>query len=180
MALAACSNTSLLPRESKTSSASFQTYEQVQSAYDEVKIGITRTPDLAPLGFDVATGANAETLTHIGLGDRFLVTADGPASHVPPAVQACLKTQTRCAAQVFHLQRLKSNHTGNVLMDATGFERNVVDTGWTAEVMLVLQDGVVVYKIMSGRPHIEVDHDVIQPLGILQNMGKPKTDKKTP
>ena len=182
LALVGCSSSKLLPHSSNNSSASFQTYEQVGAAYASVNPGVTRTPDLAGLGFDTATGANAESLTYIGIGNRFLLQTDQPTSHIPAQVEACIKAQERCSGFVFHLQRLESRHIGNVLGDAFGFKKIVVDSGWTAEVMLVLQDGVVIYKIMSGRPRLEQTHDIVQPLGVLQDIGntteEPQSKKK--
>ena len=60
---------------------------------------------------------------------------------------------------------------GNILLDIFGFERQTVDSGWSAEVVLLMQDGHVAYKLMSGRPRIEDTHDSIQPLGPLQDIG---------
>ena len=171
LALVGCSSGKLLPHSSNNSSASFQTYEQVVAAYSAVRPGETRTPDLAGLGFDTATGANAESLTYIGIGNRFLLQVDKPTSHIPPQVEGCIKTHERCAGFVFRLQRLESHRIGNVLVDAFGFKKIVVDSGWTAEVMLVLQDGVVIYKIMSGRPRLEQTRDIVQPLGAVQDIG---------
>jgi hypothetical protein len=46
-----------------------------------------------------------------------------------------------------------------------------VNRGWSAEVTLLVENGRVAYKVMSGRPNIEDSHQVIQPLGPIQDLG---------
>lgn len=171
VALAGCSSSKLLPHESQVNSTTFQTYDQVETAYAAVIPGATRSPDLAKLGFDAATAPNVETLTYAGLADRFMVQGSSSDAHVPAQVEACIAAQDHCAGVIFHPRHFESHHVGNALLDLTGFKKQVVDSGWSAEVMLVLQDGIVIYKIMSGRPRIEGTHEEVQPLGPLQNLG---------
>ncbi|HEY0282396.1 MAG TPA: hypothetical protein VGC27_07225, partial [Rhizomicrobium sp.] len=59
---------------------------------------------------------------------------------------------------------------GNFFLDLLGFERQTLNTGWQAEVVLLMQDGQVAYKLMSGRPRIEDTQDTIRPLGPLQDI----------
>jgi hypothetical protein len=175
LVLTACAGPSLLPRASNVSSTAFQTYEQVEGAFSDVVPGATRTPDLSRLGFDPALTPNVEILTYVTLSDRFLVDAGGSSRHVPQAVQDCIEAEAHCAAYVFHLQRLESRHVGNAILDLTGFATTVVNSGWTADVLLVVEDGTVVYKIMSGNPRIENARESHQPLGPFQNVGRSAT-----
>ena len=91
--------------------------------------------------------------------------------HLAPPVQACIEAQDRCSAYVFRPAHVKSHREGNLFLDLLGFERVTVDSGWSAEVVLLMQDGHVAYKLMSGRPRIEDLHDTVQPLGPLQDLG---------
>lgn len=185
-ALGGCSTSALLPRETAANSTAFKTYNDVEAAYAAVQPGTTRTPDLARLGFDAGSTPNVDILSYPGITARFLPQDTKSLDHVPPQVRACIEAQTRCTAYVFHPQRFEIHHIGNTLLDVTGFEQKVVRTGWSADVMLVLLDGVVVYKIMSGRPLVEDARDSIQPLGLLQSIGStgnaapadPKRNKK--
>jgi len=56
---------------------------------------------------------------------------------------------------VFHPALAQSHRKGGIFLDALGFKRVTHSTGWSAEVVLLMQDGHVVYKLMSDRPHIE-------------------------
>ena len=42
---------------------------------------------------------------------------------------------------VFHPQHVESRRMGNFFLDLLGFERQTVDSGWSAEVVLLMQDG---------------------------------------
>jgi len=68
-------------------------------------------------------------------------------------------------------QRLHQERTGDFFLDIFGFERMTVNTGWSAEIVFLVQDGRVAYKVMSGKPNIQDSHDRVQPLGPLQDIG---------
>ncbi|MBU6297990.1 MAG: hypothetical protein KGJ79_16865 [Alphaproteobacteria bacterium] len=153
------------------STSSFQTYDQVQAAYTDIVPGSTRMSDLQKLGFDTATTPNVEILSYLGVIERFMPRNTLSFDHLARPVQACIEAQDRCSALVFHPQHVESRRMGNVFLDLLGFERETLNTGWSAEVVLLMQDGHVAYKLMSGRPHIEDMHDTVQPLGPLQDIG---------
>ena len=171
LSLVGCGGLGLLPHETKIASTNFQSYEQVQSAYTDIVPGATRLSDLPKMGFDTATTPNVEILSYLGVIERFMPRNTMSFDHLAPPVQACIESQDRCSAFVFHPQHVESRRMGNILLDIFGFERQTVDSGWSAEVVLLMQDGHVAYKLMSGRPRIEDTHDSIQPLGPLQDIG---------
>jgi hypothetical protein len=171
LSLVGCGGLGLLPRETKQASNNFQTYEQVQASYTDIVPGQTRLTDLPRLGFDTATTPNVEVLSYLGVIERFMPRSTMSFDHLAPQVQSCIESQDRCSAFVFHPQHVESRRTGNIFLDLLGFERQEVDTGWSAEVVLLMQDGRVAYKLMSGRPRIEDTHDSITPLGPLQDIG---------
>lgn len=72
---------------------------------------------------------------------------------------------------IFRPQHIHAERNGSLVLDLLGFERVTEETGWSAEVIFLTQDGRVVYKILSGRPRIEEVRDSIQPLGPLQDLG---------
>jgi hypothetical protein len=171
LSLVSCGGYSLLPHETKMASTNFQTYSQVEAAYTTIIPGKTRMVDLPKLGFDTATTPNVEILSYLGVIERFMPRNSMSFDHLAPPVQACIEAQDRCSAYVFRPEHVDSRRTGNIFLDVLGFERMTLDTGWSAEVVLLMQDGRVAYKLMSGRPRIEDMHDTIQPLGPLQDIG---------
>jgi len=172
LSLVGCGGLGLLPHESQVlASANFQTYEQVASAYTDIVPGSTRLADLPKLGFDTATTPNVEILSYLGVIERFMPRNSMTFDRLAQPVQACIEAQDRCSAFVFHPQHIESQRTGSIFLDVLGFERQTLDTGWQAEVVLLMQDGHVSYKLMSGKPRIEDMHDTVQPLGPLQDIG---------
>lgn len=161
-----------MPHDSQVSSTTnFQTYQQVTAAYTDIVPGQTRLADLPKFGFDTATTPNVEILSYLGVIERFMPRNSMTFDHLAAPVQACIEAQDRCSAFVFHPQHVESRRLGNIFLDMLGFERETLDTGWQAEVVLLMQDGHVAYKLMSGRPRIEDMHDTVQPLGPLQDIG---------
>lgn len=175
LSLVGCGGLGLLPHETKASQNSFVTYEQVQSAYTDVVPGQTRLTDLPKLGFDTATTPNVEVLSYLGVIERFMPRSTMSFDRLAPQVQSCIESQDRCSAFVFRPQHVESRRTGNLFLDLLGFQRQTVDTGWSAEVVLLMQDGHVAYKLMSGRPRIEDMRDQVSPLGPLQDIGNTVT-----
>lgn len=169
--LAACSNADLLPHETKTEGSPFQNYDQVQSAYKNIIPGATQSRDLAKLGFDAAAIPNVEILSNVDAIARFMPNDTLTFEHLPKPVQACIDAQSRCSGLVFHLEHTQSQRDGNVILDAAGLKRVTTSSGWSAEIVLLIEDDQVVYKVMSGRPNIAGIDDSVQPLGPLQDLG---------
>jgi len=172
LALVGCGGLSLLPhRTDLAEDQNFQTYDQVADAYKDIVPGQTREADLNKLGFNAAIQPNAEVISYLGVIERFMPRDSIRFDHLALPVKACIEAQERCSAYVFRPSRLEQDRTGSIFLDLMGFERTTLDHGWAAEVVLLMQDGRVAYKVMSGKPHIEGYHDDIQPLGPLQNLG---------
>lgn len=171
MVLVGCGGLGLLPYESDTKNTSFQDYRAVVAAYGEIAPGVTRASDLGGLGFDAARTPNVEILSYLGVIERFMPRDSIHFDTLAPAVRICIDARDRCTAYVFRLSRLHQEREGNVLLDLMGFHRITYNYGWSAEVILLVQDGRVTYKVISGQPNIQDYHDKVQPLGPLQDIG---------
>jgi hypothetical protein len=169
--LVGCGGLGLLPHETQVSNPNFQSYDQVTAAYGDIKLGSTNVEGLQKLGFDTATAPNVEVLSYLGVIERFMPHNSLSFDKLALPVQACIEAQDRCQAYVFHPAHIEIHRTGSLFLDILGFERQTEDTGWSAEVTLLVQDGHVAYKLMSGRPRIRDSHDTVQPLGPLQDFG---------
>jgi hypothetical protein len=172
LALVGCGGLSLLPhRTDLAQDQTFQNYNEVVTAYASIVPGQTREAELTKLGFDVTVQPNAETISYLGVIERFMPRDSIRFDHLAAPVRTCIEAQERCSAYVFRPSRLEQQRTGSIFLDLMGFERTTIDHGWAAEVVLLMQDGRVAYKVMSGKPHIEGYHDDIEPLGPFQNLG---------
>jgi len=171
LALVGCGGLGLLPYRSDVQNSGFNSYTEVKQAYGAITPGATRASDLSQLGFDASSSPNVEVLSYLGVIERFMPRDSIHFDNLAPAVQSCIDARDRCTAYVFKPARLHEERRGSIFLDIMGFQRTTVDTGWSAEVILLVQDGRVAYKVMSGHPRIEDLHDSVQPLGPLQDIG---------
>jgi hypothetical protein len=63
-----------------------------------------------------------------------------------------------------------NQRTGNVPLDLLGFKRTTEQTGWSAEIMFLIHNDRVIYKVWAGKPHIDGIKQVVQPLGPFQDL----------
>ncbi len=159
LALVGCGGLGLLPYQSDVQNSTFQSYRAVQAAYRQITPGATPASDLSHLGFDATRSPNVEVLSYLGVIERFMPRDSIHFDHLAPAVQSCIDARDRCTAYVFRPARLHQERRGSFFLDVLGFQRQVVNYGWSAEVVLLVQDGRVAYKVMSGKPNIEDSHD---------------------
>jgi len=181
LALVGC-GTSLLPQQSENSNGGFKTYAELRTAYDHVVPGKTRASQLTQIGFDAAQ-PNVEVLSYLGVIERFMPRDSVKFDHLAPPVRACILAQDRCTAYVFKPSITENHRTGDTMLDVLGFDRTTVSKGWSAEVTLLVQDGRVAYKLMSGTPNISSTTEKVQPLGPLQDVGQaivPAAEHVTP
>jgi hypothetical protein len=178
--LAGCSG--ILPRESDANTAEFQNYNDLVTAYDKIVPGSTTLSQLAAIGLDPQKLPNIEVLSYIEVTDKFMpqyspITID----RVPNGARACIEAKTRCSAFVFRFDRRQTRHNGNVIADVFQFQQDKVKYGWSAEIILLMRDENVVYKVISGMPYAEERIGNTRPLGPLQNVdgiGDDKPKKK--
>lgn len=171
LVLVGCGGFGLLPHQTTVNNTRFNSYSEVSNAYDSIVPGETPVSDLSRIGFDSMTNTNVEVLSYLGVIERFMPRDSIRFDKLDPKVQDCIEARDRCTAFVFRPQRLEQERQGNILLDLLGFERTTVNKGWAAEVTLLVENGRVAYKVMSGRPRIEDYNDSVQPLGPLQDLG---------
>ncbi|MBV9904398.1 MAG: hypothetical protein JO346_07440, partial [Alphaproteobacteria bacterium] len=160
--------TDLLPSEQSLANGTFETFSDMQAAYDRVSPG-TAAASLCNFGFDAAKSSNAEMLSYLGVIERFVPRESIKYDTLAKPVRDCIEAQERCQAYVFHPGRLTTTRSGDFFMDFLGFNRVTTDVGWSADIVFLVQDNKVVYKVISGKPYIAEVHNVRQPLGPLQD-----------
>jgi hypothetical protein len=172
-ALCGCAGTQdrLLPQSTTLQNAGFVTYDSVLEAYESVEPGVTPAAQLPSLGFNLATAPNTEVLSYLGVIERFMPREAIKLETLAPAVRTCILAQHYCTGYVFKPSRRVDQRQGNVALDALSFRRTTITTGWSAEVILLVQDGMVTYKLFSGQPRQDATNLRVQPLGPLQDSG---------
>jgi hypothetical protein len=168
--LVGCGGLGLLPHETEVKNTTFKSYDDVQVAYQQIAPGQTRITDLVQIGFDANDSPNVEVLSYLGVIERFIPRDSIRFDSLDPIVQQCIEARERCTGYVFHPERLHKERLGNWFLDVMGFQHTTVDYGWSADIVLLVMDGHVAYKVMSGHPHIEDFHHDVQPLGPFQDL----------
>ena len=171
--LSACASWGILPSTVETTESPFQSYKSAEDAYSQVKPYVTTQKELKTRGFDPYTTPNIKVLNYLDLVPRFLPQQSMKQEDLDPAVQACLAAREHCAGWLAEPSISSKDRTGNVALDVLGFERETTETGWKASMLLLIQDGVVVYKIWSGTPAIRAVKTETKPLGPLQDLSGP-------
>jgi len=171
LVLVGCGGLGLLPRRADIKNTNFRSYSAVQVAYQTIAPGQTRVSDLSQMGFDAAESPNVEIISYLGVIERFMPRDSIKFDQLDPAVQSCIEARESCSAYIFKPERIHEERTGNWFLDVLGFERETVSYGWSADVLLLVQNGRVVYKVMDGKPRINNYHDDVEPLGPFQDLG---------
>ena len=174
--LAGCSG--ILPRESDANTAQFQTYNDLMAAYDKIVPGSTTLAQLSEIGLDPKKLPNIQVLSYIEVTNKFMpqyspITID----RLPKGARECIEANSRCSAFVFRFDRRQTRHNGNVAADIFQFHQEKVKYGWSAEIIVLMRDEDVVYKVISGMPYAEERMDNSRPLGPLQQVDGVGDDK---
>jgi hypothetical protein len=176
-ALAGCSG--ILPRESDANTAEFQTYNDLMAAYDKIVPGSTTLAQLSVIGLDSKKLPNVTVLSYIEVMNKFMpqyspITID----RVPKGARDCIEAKSRCSGLVFRFDRRQTRHNGNVAADIFQFHQDKVRYGWSAEIILLIRDEDVAYKVISGMPYAEERMENVRPLGPLQDVDGIGDEKK--
>lgn len=171
LALGGCQTTQkLLPSQTEADNGRFDTYTDVQHAYDRIQPGRTSTHDLAGMGFDVDATSNVEVLSYLGVIERFMPRESIHMDDLDPTVRQCLQSRVECTAYIFRPQFAEKRRIGNLPLDLLGFKRTTQQNGWSAEVLLVIKDSKVIYKLWAGKPHMDGVRTQLSPLGPFQDL----------
>lgn len=171
--LAGCASWGVLPSTTETTETPFQTYKSAEDAFNQVKPFVTTTRELKARGFDPYATPNIKMLNYLELLPRFLPQQSIKMEDLDPAVQGCLTAREACQGWLAEPSISSKDRTGNVALDVLGFERETTSTGWKASMLLLVQNGVVVYKLWSGTPSILEVKTEKRPLGPLQDLSGP-------
>jgi len=167
LALSGCGS-SLPKGEAKTQSP-WQSFDEAKAAYDSIELQETTTDDLQELGFDPYSTPNVKILSYLDLIEVFSPNDSVKPDDLPPSVLACIKAREQCLAYQATPSVSSSKRVGNVFLDLLKFKRERIRTGWSFNALVVINQGVVVYKIWSGVPSIDEMESRKNPLGPIQD-----------
>jgi hypothetical protein len=145
---------SLLPHQPEPTSLGIRSLKELAAAYARVQPGATRASQLATLGFDTST-PNVEVLSYLGVMERFMAHDTVGFDHLNVAIQDCIEARDRCTALVFKPAETAIHTAGMLSVFEFGTAKAAMRP---AEVTLLVQDGRVAYKMISGVTGSAVHH----------------------
>lgn len=168
--LAGCGN--MLPRGSNVTTSSFESYEAAQQALERVVPYQTTVVELKALGFDPQANANVTVIPYPEVVTRLAPHPGVPMEALDRGVRDCILAQTRCQAYVFRLGQQNRRREGGFWADFFNVRRTVEVTGWRFEGLVVVRDGVVLFRNTGGEPRTNAVERQLNPLGPLQPTGE--------
>ena len=166
--ISGCSNA--LPREENNIRSRWGSFEEAMADYKKIEPYETTQDELQELGYDPYTQPNIRILSYLDVIQRFMPNQSIKLDDLDSAVSFCIKSRAKCIAYEAQPQKTKSKRVGNVALDMMTFKRRTLRTGWSFYALIVINDGVVVYKVWSGEPIVSGEKIRNNPLGPLQGL----------
>ena len=169
VALAGCSG--LLPRSRAEDISPFQSYDAAREALESVVPYRTTLEDLKTLGFDVRASANLQQMPY-PQWVAVLAHPNVPLDRADVGIRDCVTAEQACRFYTFRFGNLKQERRGSFVADFLNFRRITLTHGWRFEGVMLVRDGVVLFRNHGGQPNIELVEDHRNPLGPLQGTGE--------
>jgi hypothetical protein len=169
---AICGCSALLPRGEAVTASPWHSFEEAQQAFDQIVLHQTTAADLKRLMIDPSSTPNVIILNYSDVLRRFIPNPSIDASSLDTGVQECLRAATRCQGYEVDHRVLKRKRYGSFLADLLNFKRKTDIAGWRFNAVVLIVDGVVVYKLTGGQPAIRDHEENVNPLGPFQGAGE--------
>lgn len=170
LSLFGCS--ALLPSSKIEMQTPWKFYEEAQLMFEKIVVGNTRTEQLKSLGIDAVDTPNVAVLSHAELIRRFASMPAIDASMLDEKLRRCFENQQKCSGLEIEQRHSVRERVGSFWLDFLGFYRKTRLSGWKFNAVIVLNDGVVVYKVWTGTPNINEVEENKYPLGPFQSIGE--------
>lgn len=164
--------TSLLPRGSSVTPSPFQTFEQARAAVERLAPFRTRETELAALGFDPREGKNVTQIAYPEIVARLAPHSGVPIDHLDAGIRACIEARAGCRAYLFRFDQVSRKREGGFWVDFLNIRRVTHTTGWWFETLVVVSEGVVLFRNYSGEAHMDKLERQTNPLVPLQSAGE--------
>lgn len=162
-----------LPTTGVYTQSSWKTYTEVETHVETIVLGKTTNDDLIRMGFDLEMMPNVKRLTYLDVMTKFKL--DSPTRftlfnniELPRGVLKTLAAREHGRSYELSLESIVNKREGSVFMDVLGFRKTVHTTGWRANVLILMVDGVVEYVLYSGERNIDRTEKTKNPLGPFQ------------
>lgn len=172
LCLAAPGCSALLPSSREATASSWKSYEEAQLTFDRVIPGETTEIDLNALKLDPRSNPNIAILNYSEVLMRFVPHASISVDDLDSGVRECLSAKVLCRGFAVSQSSVRRNRNGNFVADVLGFSKSTHITGWKFHGLLLIKEGVVIYKLSGGTPSIAQEEENTNPLGPVQSIGQ--------
>ncbi|CUA96119.1 hypothetical protein [Thiomonas bhubaneswarensis] len=169
LALSGCA--SLLPRGVAQTSKPWANFNQAHAAFERIQPFVTTTAELREQGLDPLVTPNITILNYADIVRR-LLPPSGNDFALDPGIRACMQAQTACRGFEIEQRHIDRKRVGNFWLDFLDFRRETTTTGWRFNMLLLVVNDRVVYKLWGGQPDISEVEVTRNPLGPLQGFGQ--------
>lgn len=168
--IAGCS--SLLPRGESLAQSPWNSFDEAQQTFDRIIPYQTTVQDLSKLKLDPLKYPNITLLNYSDVLRRFIPSPATDTRDLDPGVQDCIGAKSACTGLEVDQKALKRTRYGNFWADFLNFKRKTDIVGWRFNGVILIKNGLVVYKLTGGQPSIHEHEEQKNPLGPLQGIGE--------
>jgi hypothetical protein len=167
-----CGCTGLLPKGSSDTPVRFENFEQAKAAAERIVGRQTTVEELKALGFDPVTRPNVTLIPYPEIVAKLAPYPGVPVEQLDSGIQQCIREQSACRGYQFHFERQDRKREGNFLLDFLNFKRDTYITGWWFDALIVVSDGLVLFRNYGGQAATDRVEKQSKPLGPLQPAGE--------
>ncbi len=168
--LAGCS--AMLPKSHTVTQSPWASYRDAQLTFDKIIPGQTTSNELHDLQLDPQANPNIAILNYADVLQRFVPNASIRMDDLDHGVRECLSAKTLCTGYAIAQKSVVKTREGNFFADVLGFHRETYTTGWKFDALILIKEGVVIYKLTGGQPSISEREDTKNPLGPVMGLGQ--------
>lgn len=162
----------LLPRGESVAESPWQSFEEAQQTFNKIVPRVTTVEDLKRFKLDPLSNPNITLLNYSDVLRRFIPSPAIDPDDLEAGIRECLQAKSACSGYEVDQRSLKRKRYGNFWLDFLNFRRKTDIVGWRFNGVILIKNGVVVYKLTGGQPHIHEHDDNRNPLGPLQGIGE--------
>jgi hypothetical protein len=171
-ALAASGCSSMLPQSRTVTQSPWASYRDAQMTFDKIIPGQTTNAELRDLQLDPEANPNIAILNYSDVLHRFVPHASISMADLDAGVRECISAKTICRGYAIAQKSVMKNREGNFFADILGFQRETQTTGWSFNGLILMKDGLVIYKLSGGQPQIREHEQTKNPLGPVMGLGQ--------
>ena len=163
---------SLLPHGTNDTPVGFASFAEAEAAVKRVEGLRTHTSELKELGFDPIAGPNVTLVPYPDIIARLAPYPGVPLDRLDPGIRQCIDAQSACRGYLFHFEHQSRKRQGSFWLDFLNLRRNTHVAGWWFDAVIVVSDGVVLFRNYGGLAATDRVEKQANPLGPFQPSGE--------